>query len=159
MVAVRLPSIAVMLLACACARPQVPPQPFVPAEWELACLVGDTGLQRSSQRTVDYRPAPGRATLWASHRWGEIEPLIGGLFLELPKAPEGEAKVDGGPRAVYTESLQVGSTVWRLQGVVRWRDLGDHRTELALDLVMKGTDHKLGGTLVAHRVEHMRDCH
>lgn len=159
MVALRLPSFALMLLACACARPQTTPQPFVPAEWEPACLVDDTGLRRSSERTVEFRPAPGRATLSASHRRGEKEPLIGGLFLELPKAREGEAQVDGGPRAVYTESLQVGSSVWRLQGLVRWRDLGDGRTELALDLAMKGTGHKISGTLVARRVEHIRECH
>jgi hypothetical protein len=44
------------------------------------------------------------------------ENRIGGLLLELPKAREGEAEIDGGPRAVDTESLQVGSSVWRLQG-------------------------------------------
>ncbi|MCY1066332.1 hypothetical protein OV090_16250 [Nannocystis sp. RBIL2] len=158
MVAVRLPSAAVMLLACACARPQATPQPFVPAEWQQACLVDDTGLRRSSGRTLEFRPAPGRATLTASHRWGEVEPRIGELLIELPKAREGEAEVHGGSRAVYTESLQVGSAVWRLQGQVRWRDLEDGRAELALDLVMKGTDHKVSGTLVVRRVQHAREC-
>ncbi|WAS98921.1 hypothetical protein [Nannocystis punicea] len=159
MVAVRLLSTPVMLLACACAPPRVPPQPFVPAEWEPACLVDGTGLRRSSERTVEFRPAPDRATLFASHHWGEKEPLNGNLLLELPNAREGEAEVHGGPGAVYTESLQVGSSVWRLRGSVRWRDLGDGRTELALALVMKGTDHKVRGTLVARRVEHLSKCH
>jgi hypothetical protein len=158
MVAVRLPSTAVILLACACARPQTTPQPFVPAEWQQACLVDDTSLHRSSGRTVGFRPAPGRATLTASHRWGEVEPRIGELLIELPKTREGEAEVHGGARAVYTESLQAGSAVWRLQGKVRWRDREDGRTELVLDLVMKGTDQKVSGTLVARRVQHAREC-
>ncbi|MCY1012624.1 hypothetical protein OV079_45250 [Nannocystis pusilla] len=158
MVAVRLASTAVMLLACACARPQVTPQPFVPAEWQQACVVDDTSLHRSSGRTVEFRPAPGRATLTASHRWGEVEPRIGELLIELPKAREGEAEVHGGPGAVYMESLQAGSAVWRLQGQVRWRDLEDGRTELVLALVMQGTDYEVRGTLVARRVQHPREC-
>ncbi|WP_434422894.1 hypothetical protein [Nannocystis pusilla] len=158
MVAVRLPSTAVMLLACACARPQTTPQPFVPAQWQQACVVDDTSLHRSSGRTVEFRPAPGRATLTASHRWGELEPRIGELLIELPKAREGEAEVDGGPRAIYMESLQSGSAVWRLQGKVRWRDREDGRTEFVLDLVMKGTDYRVSGALVGRRVRHPREC-
>ncbi|MDC0667174.1 hypothetical protein [Nannocystis radixulma] len=158
MAAVRLPSLAVMLLACACARPRATPQTFVPADWEPACLIDDTGLRGSSERRARLRPVPGRATLTASHQWGNKEPRIGNLRIELPKADQGAAEVNGGIGAVYTESLQVGSSIWRLKGPVRWRDLGDGRTELALDLVMKGTDHQVSGTLVAHRVKHSIEC-
>ena len=149
--------LAVVGLAGACAHPTTTPQPFAPGGWR-ACLVDDVAVGPSSARPVDFHPKPGRAVMFASKHWGTIEPRIGELLLELPKAPEGSAEFSRGRKAIYMESLQVGSDIRYLRGTVRWRDLGDGRHEFVLDLTAESTNHRIVGTLVAKRVAYLRDC-